>query len=62
MFSAAHAAGHYVDCLVLELELFKNEHRGGTAHAHLMRTVATRLTLEQMRAVAHYYALAGETQ
>jgi cytochrome c553 len=55
-------AGQYVDYLVLQLELFKNEHRGGTAHAHLMRTAAMRLTAEQIRSVAHYYAMAGETQ
>jgi cytochrome c553 len=55
-------AGQYVDYLVLQLELFKNENRGGTAHAHLMRTVATRLTPEQIQAVALYYALAGEDQ
>jgi cytochrome c553/cytochrome c5 len=55
-------AGQDVDYLVLQLELFKNENRGGTAHAHLMRTVAPRLTPEQIRAVALYYALAGEDQ
>ena len=31
-----------------------------TAHAHLMRTVASHLTSEQMRAVAFYYAFAEE--
>ena len=49
-------AGQYADYLVLQLELFKNENRGGTAHAHLMRMVATRLTPEQMRDVAIYYS------
>jgi cytochrome c553/cytochrome c5 len=49
-------AGQYADYLVLQLRLFKQEHRGGTAYAHLMRPVATRLTLEQMRDVALYYA------
>ena len=53
-------AGQYVDYLVLQLELFKNENRGGTAHAHLMRTVAPRLTAEQIRAVALYYAAADQ--
>lgn len=52
--------GQYADYLVLQLELFKNENRGGTAYAHLMRIVATRLTPEQIRSVALYYALAGE--
>lgn len=49
-------AGQYADYLVLQLRLFKQEHRGGTAYAHLMRPVAARLTLEQMRDVALYYA------
>jgi cytochrome c553 len=49
-------AGQYADYLVLQLRLFKQEHRGGTAYAHLMRPVATRLTLEQMHDVALYYA------
>lgn len=49
-------AGQYADYLVLQLELFKNENRGGTANAHLMRVVAPRLTSEQMRDVALYYA------
>lgn len=49
-------AGQYADYLVLQLELFKNESRGGTAHAHLMRVVAPHLTPEQMRDVALYYA------
>ncbi|HEX5733578.1 MAG TPA: c-type cytochrome [Blastocatellia bacterium] len=49
-------AGQYADYLVLQLELFKNEHRGGTAYSHLMRPVAARLTAEQMRDVALYYA------
>jgi cytochrome c553 len=49
-------AGQYADYLVLQLELFKKQHRGGTAYAHLMHTVAVRLTPEQMRDVALYYA------
>jgi cytochrome c553 len=48
--------GQYADYLVLQLELFKRQHRGGTAYAHLMRTVAAQLTPEQMRDVALYYA------
>jgi cytochrome c553 len=48
--------GQYADYLVLQLELFNKERRGGTAYAHLMRTVAARLTSEQMRDVALYYA------
>ena len=49
-------AGQYADYLVLQLELFKKGHRGGSAYAHLMRPVAARLTPEQMRDVALYYA------
>jgi cytochrome c553 len=48
-------AGQHADYLVLQLELFKKEHRGGSAYAHLMRPVATRLTPQQMRDVALYY-------
>jgi cytochrome c553 len=47
--------GQYADYLVLQLELFTQEHRGGSPYAHLMRPVATRLTAQQMRDVALYY-------
>ncbi len=49
-------AGQYADYLVLQLMLFKNEDRGGTEYAHIMSRIAARLTPEQMRAVAMYYA------
>jgi cytochrome c553/cytochrome c5 len=49
-------AGQYVDYLVLQLEVFKKNVRGGTAYAHIMRQVAAGLTPEQMREVALYYA------
>lgn len=49
-------AGQYADYLVLQLELFKSERRGGSAFAHLMEHVASRLSAEQMRDVAAYYA------
>ena len=49
-------AGQYSDYLVLQLNLFKNQLRGGTPYAHLMHTVAKRLTPQQMRDVAAYYA------
>jgi cytochrome c553 len=49
-------AGQHADYLVLQLRLFRRQHRGGTDHAHLMRPVAQRLTPEQMRDVALYYA------
>lgn len=43
------------DYLVSQLTLFKEQRRGGTRYAHLMREVAG-LTAEQMHDVAHYYA------
>ena len=49
-------AGQYPDYLVLQLELFKQGQRGGTEYAHIMRMVAGRLSQEEMRAVALYYA------
>jgi cytochrome c553 len=49
-------AGQYADYLVLQLGLFKRAQRGGSAYARLMSPVAARLTPEQMRDVALYYA------
>jgi cytochrome c553 len=49
-------AGQHADYLVLQLMLFKQEQRGGTAYAHLMRRVAAGMNADQMRDVAHYYA------
>lgn len=49
-------AGQYADYLYLQLQLFKQEQRGGTPYAHIMRTVTERMTPEQMRAVALYLA------
>ena len=49
-------SGQYADYLVLQLELFKQDHRGGTEYAHIMQMVAANLTPEQMRDVAAYYA------
>ncbi|MBA3248234.1 MAG: c-type cytochrome, partial [Pyrinomonadaceae bacterium] len=48
-------AGQYSDYLALQLELFKQLQRGGTAYTHLMHSVAAHLTPEQMRDVALYY-------
>lgn len=48
-------AGQYADYLVLQLELFKAGHRGGTAYARLMDPAVHRLTPQQMRDVALYY-------
>ncbi len=49
-------AGQYADYLELQLKLFNQEQRGGTAYAHLMRQVAAGLNAEQMRDAARYYA------
>lgn len=49
-------SGQYPDYLVLQLTLFKEDRRAGTPYAHIMQRVASRLTLEQMRDVALYYA------
>jgi cytochrome c553 len=51
-----HLAGQYAEYLALQLRLFKDDRRGGTPYAHIMRMVAGRLTPAQMRAVAAYYA------
>ena len=53
-------AGQYADYLVLQLELFKKGHRGGSEYAHLMQEVAPRLSEEQMRDVALYYESLGQ--
>lgn len=49
-------AGQYADYLTLQLELFKTQDRGGSAYAHIMNNVASRLRPDQMRDVAAYYA------
>lgn len=48
--------GQAADYLVRQLELFQNEQRGGSSRRHLMHHVAPRLTPEQIRDVAAYYA------
>jgi cytochrome c553 len=48
-------AGQPADYLVLQLELFKNQQRGGSEYAHLMHEIAPRLKPAQMRAVARYF-------
>ena len=49
-------AGQYADYILLQLELFAAGHRGGGPRAHLMDSVAPRMSREQMRDVAAYYA------
>ena len=53
---ANELAGQYPEYLTLQLAVFKDGVRGGTPYAHIMRTVASRLTRDQMDAVARYYA------
>jgi cytochrome c553 len=45
----------HADYLLLQLELFKKSHRGGSAYAHIMEPIAKRLRPEQMRDVALYF-------
>ncbi len=51
--------GQHADYLVLQLELFKKGHRGGSAFAHLMEPIAKRLKPDQMRDVALYFESVG---
>lgn len=48
-------AGQPADYLRLQLQLFKEDRRGGSPYAHLMKPVATRLTREEMRDIALYF-------
>jgi cytochrome c553 len=48
-------AGQSADYLLLQLQLFKEEKRGGTDYAHLMDEVAPKLKPDEMRAVARYF-------
>lgn len=49
-------AGQYADYLLLQLRLFKSGQRGGTPYAHVMTTVAQRVSEQQMRDLAVYFA------
>jgi cytochrome c553 len=49
-------AGQYAEYLMLQLRLFKADHRGGSPYAHLMQEVAPRLSEADIRDVASYYA------
>jgi cytochrome c553 len=53
-------AGQYPGYLALQLELFKAGTRGGTPYAHIMNSVASRLTAAQIRDLAAYYAALGD--
>jgi cytochrome c553 len=52
-------AGQPAGYLERQLKLFKEEQRGGTAYAHLMKPVASRLTPEQAGDVAAYFEALG---
>lgn len=52
-------SGQDADYLFLQLTLFKEERRGGSAYAHLMQEVVAGLTAGQMRDVAQYYEWLG---
>jgi cytochrome c553 len=61
---ARHAAyprlgGQFAEYLELQLQLFKEGRRGGAATAHLMAPIAGRLTADEMRDVAAYFAATG---
>ena len=49
-------AGQYPEYLTLQLRLFAAGERGGTEYANIMHTAAQRLTPEQMRDLADFYA------
>jgi cytochrome c553 len=47
--------GQTADYLAQQLRLFRAGSRGGTAYAHIMATIARRLSDEQIDAVAAYF-------
>jgi cytochrome c553 len=49
-------AGQYPDYLALQLRLFTAGERGGTEYAQIMHSAAQRLTPEQIRDLAAFYA------
>jgi cytochrome c553/cytochrome c5 len=53
-------AGQPAAYLELQLTLFREGHRGGSDHAHLMQPIAARLKPEQIRDVAAYFASRSE--
>lgn len=52
-------AGQYADYIALQLDLFKERRRGGSAFAHIMHHSVSRLTEAEMRAVALFYESLG---
>jgi cytochrome c553 len=55
-------AGQFAEYLRLQLELFAGGRRGGSPFADIMRPIASRLTPDQMRDVAAYFASAPATR
>lgn len=53
-------AGQYADYIALQLHLFKEGKRGGTAYADIMHSMVERMDKEAMRDVAAYYSSLGE--
>lgn len=53
-------SGQLPDYLSLQLHLFRDGKRGGTAYSHIMRQVAGQLNPDQIRAVATYYGAIGK--
>lgn len=49
-------AGQYHEYLSLQLNLFKQDARGGTRYANIMRQIAVRLSAQQVRDVSLYYS------
>jgi len=49
-------SGQYADYIVLQLKLFKSNHRGGTDQLDLMQPVVEGMTEQNFRDVAAYYA------
>lgn len=49
-------AGQPAGYLEQQLTLFRDNRRGGSDHAHVMQPIASRLTPDQARDVAHYFA------
>jgi cytochrome c553 len=52
-------AGQSADYLVEQLQLFAENRRGGSSYAPIMQAIAGRLTPDERRVAAEYYAAAG---
>ena len=53
------SSGQYRDYIETQLRLFAEGRRGGTPYAHIMESIAGRLTAEPRADAAAYYAAAG---